>query len=332
VGNWKAVDGDGSIILLKIYRPVDDNFRIKWQEKNSSFCSNGVGNARGTGQLLADDVLTADLHLKCSKTGETKDFQITWIYDSGTDTLSSGFVTWHHPSSIQKACLLPPSGLTGWWPGDGNAEDLIGGRNGIFHGDATTGSGLVDLAFKLDGQDDFIEVPHDSALDVGVTDFTIDLWVNFNDTSGEQVLVEKWIQGDPFAQGWTMTKLEDDVLRLAMATGTGIEVNLDTEPLSIRSGIWYHVAAVRQGTDVTLYLNGIPVAHDSGGYKTNLNSSSSLKFGHRGGPEDTPGSIDERGFYLSGRIDEVELLVGTALTEEQIMALYSAGSAGKCKD
>jgi len=27
-------------------------------------------------------------------------------------------------------CISPPSGLVGWWPGDGNANDIIGGNNG----------------------------------------------------------------------------------------------------------------------------------------------------------------------------------------------------------
>lgn len=39
--------------------------------------------------------------------------------------------------------------------------------------------GLVDQAFVLDGEDDFVEVPYDLALNLG---------------DGEQVLIEKWIQ------------------------------------------------------------------------------------------------------------------------------------------
>jgi hypothetical protein len=37
-----------------------------------------------------------------------------------------------------------------------------------------------------------------------------------------------------------------------------------------------------------------------------LDSDSSLKFGHRGNPADTPGSEDERGFYL-GEPSRVQL-------------------------
>jgi hypothetical protein len=93
------------------------------------------------------------------------------------------------------------------WPdwlvaGDGDANDLIAGRDGDFHGNTATGSGLVNLAFRLDGEGDFVEVPHDPALNVGISDFTVDLWVNFNDTSGEQVLIEKWIPGDGYVDGW----------------------------------------------------------------------------------------------------------------------------------
>jgi len=332
VGHWQAIDVDGSDIRLAIGGPANGPFRITWTESYISFCGGDAGIIRGTGRLVDSDMLTADLHLECFTTGDSLDFSATWVYDPGTDTISSDFITWHRPNAHSKACVPPPSGLIAWWPGDGDAHELIAGRGGAFHGEATTGSGLVNLAFRLDGDGDFVDVPHDPALNVGISDFTVDLWVNFNATSGEQVLVEKWIQGDPLAQGWTLTKLENDILRLAMATGTGDEVNLDTEPLSIRPGIWYHIAATRQGSVVTLYMNGVAIAHNPELGALNLNSVSSLKLGHRGDPEDTPGSIDERGFYLVGRIDEVELFVGTALSADQIMAIYQAGSAGKCKD
>jgi hypothetical protein len=77
-------------------------------------------------------------------------------------------------------------------------------------------------------------------------------------------------------------------------------------------------------------MNGMPVAEGEPPL-LNLDSTSSLKFGHRGNPEDTPGSEDEGGFYLNGRIDEVQLFVGRALSPEQIKAIYEAGSAGVCK-
>jgi hypothetical protein len=230
-----------------------------------------------------------------------------------------------------KNCLPPPVGMTNWWPGDGNSFDIVGGLDGEFIDDATTGPGIVDEAFTLDGDGDFINVADDPALDLGTDDFTVDLWVNFNDTSDEQVLVEKWVQGDGFVDGWTLTKLGDNVLRLAFEIEAGIEADLDSNVLTLVPGLWYHFAATRQGNTFTLFMNGEIIAQDEFEGSLNLDSESSLKFGHRGNVDDTPGSIDTRDFFVNGRIDEVELFVGTALSEEQIKALYAAGGDGKCK-
>ena len=75
---------------------------------------------------------------------------------------------------------------------------------------------------------------------------------------------------------------------------------------------------------VTLYMDGVLVAE--GTSTLDLDSTSSLKFGHRGNKDDTPGANDDRGFYLNGRIDEVELFVGRALPSELIRVIYLVGS------
>jgi hypothetical protein len=50
-------------------------------------------------------------------------------------------------------------------------------------------------------------------------------------------------------------------------------------------------------------VNGTPMASGPLGSGGNIDTTSSLKFGHRGNPSDTPGSSDNRGFFLNGRID-----------------------------
>jgi hypothetical protein len=234
-------------------------------------------------------------------------------------------------SKGSRNCLPPPTGMTNWWPGDGNSVDIVGGLDGELIDNATTGPGVVDSAFTLDGDGDFINVADDPALDLGTDDFTVDLWVNFNDTSGEQVLVEKWVQGDGFVDGWTLTKLDGNVLRLAFEIEDGLEADLDSNELTIVPGLWYHFAATRKDNAFTLFMNGEIIAQGDFEGSLNLDSASSLKFGHRGNADDTPGSIDTRDFYVNGRIDEVELFVGTALSEAQVAALYAAGGDGKCK-
>jgi hypothetical protein len=50
-----------------------------------------------------------------------------------------------------QVCTPPPSGIVAWWPGDGNANDIIGGNNGTMEGTARFAPGKVGLAFSLNG-------------------------------------------------------------------------------------------------------------------------------------------------------------------------------------
>jgi concanavalin A-like lectin/glucanase superfamily protein len=227
--------------------------------------------------------------------------------------------------TVAQTCVQPPSGITGWWPGDGNTKDIVGGRNAVLRDNATTGPGFVGDAFLLDGAGDFVDVPHDPALNVGSGDFTVDLWVLFNSTAGEQVLVEKYVENfSGNAPGWSFAKLANNALVVAPNSP-------QTPPLSLLPNTWYHFAARRSSGNITIFVNGTPMASGPLGSGGNVNTTSSLKFGHRGGPSDTPGSSDTRGFFLNGRIDEVELFVGRALSDAEILAIFNAGSAGKCK-
>jgi len=73
---------------------------------------------------------------------------------------------------------------------------------------------------------------------------------------------------------------------------------------------------------ITIFVNGEAVASQS--FSTNLDSTASLKLGYGGNLTDTPGCLDTGDFYLTGRIDQVELMTGTALSDADIRAIYDA--------
>jgi hypothetical protein len=229
-----------------------------------------------------------------------------------------------------RSCFPPPKGLTNWWPGDGNPQDIVGRQNAELFDQTTTGAGLIDRAFILDGEGDFVNISHHPKLNLGTDDFTLNFWVYFNHANGEQVLVEKWIQRFPGSLGWTLTKLENNVLRLALANGDGTDTNVDSAVLPIPSRTWTHFAATRKRGYTTLYMNAMPVA--LGQARLNIDSDASIKFGHRGNPSDTPGSEDNSGFFLNGRIDEVQLFVGRSLPYGLIQSIFRARNAGQCKE
>jgi Concanavalin A-like lectin/glucanases superfamily len=237
-------------------------------------------------------------------------------------------------------CVPSPPGLVGWWPGDGSASDVVSGRVATLHGDATFGPGLVGQAFMLDGTGDFVSVPDDPALNVGTGDFTVAWWAMFDATEGESVLLEKWIQGSLQGEdvaGWTVTMserpLEGTVVDTTFTLETTGGFSVETPALRVDQRTWIHFAVRRRRDTFELLINGEVVASKAApkGVVIDLDSPASLKFGHRGDPEDTPGSIDDRGLFLDGRIDEARLFVGRALSNNQVGTIIDAeANRGRC--
>src|SRR3972149_3477866 len=227
-------------------------------------------------------------------------------------------------------CITPPTNLISWWTGDGSTNDIVDGNHGTLQGGASFGAGLVGQAFSFDGVDDFVMVPDNPSLNFGTNDFTFDFWVKFNTTEGEQILIEKFVSSPP-ATGWTLTKLAGNVIRFANDNPAGwVGLIIDVTPPSIPTDTWIFVAVTRNGNTYKVYWDGVAIGETTLEANLNLDTTSSLKFGHRGNPIDTPGSIDTGGYYLHGLIDEVEIY-NRALSPSEIESIYNAGSAGKCK-
>jgi hypothetical protein len=245
--------------------------------------------------------------------------------------LSAAVIASRDASQVRSTatCSPPQAGLTGWWPGDGGTSDVVAGRDATLHGDATFGSGRIGQAFVLDGDGDFVSVPHDPTLDFGTADFTVALWVNFNTIEGDQILVEKWVQRslEPHSHqiGWTFTKLRSNRIGFGLDPGGVSSARLD-----IPARTWIHLAARRNGNRVEILMNGNVIASGTATDDAVIDSRASLIFGHRGSPDDTPGSIDERGLFLDGRIDEVKVFVGRALSDDEIRADMNADAKGMC--
>jgi hypothetical protein len=192
----------------------------------------------------------------------------------------------------------------------------------------------------LDGAGDFVSVPNDPALNVGTGDFTVAWWAMFDATQGESVLLEKWIQGSLTGEdlmGWTVTMSERPVEGTVVDTTFTLETtggfSVETPALRVDQRTWIHFAVRRQGNTFEILMNGELIASKAApkGVVIDLDSPASLKFGRRGGPADTPGSVDDRGLFLDGRIDEVRLFVGHAVSDNAIRAMIQAeANRGRC--
>src|SRR5437773_1132559 len=70
------------------------------------------------------------------------------------------------------------AGPVGWWQGEGNSGDSIGGNAGFLSNRVSFAQGSIGQAFVFDGVDGFINVPHSSSLsfDLG-TPFSVEAWI-----------------------------------------------------------------------------------------------------------------------------------------------------------
>ncbi len=218
---------------------------------------------------------------------------------------------------LQNLDSSPEDGLISWWRGENNVNDEIGNNHGTFEGTIEYGEGIIGQAFKLDGVDSFINIPHDPSLNFGINDFTLTLWVNFASLEGEMILIEKWVQkSGELSQGWTLTKLPLHDLRFAYI---GADGGIDMTPSILIPNKWIYIAVTRNNGNITFYWDSVILS--TAKVNENLDSTSSVKFGHRGSPSDTPGSQDASGGYLHGLIDEVRIY-NRALSEPEIVSNY----------
>ncbi|MGE0101487.1 MAG: putative Ig domain-containing protein [Blastocatellales bacterium] len=226
-------------------------------------------------------------------------------------------------------CLTPPSGMIGWWPGDGNSNDIKGTNNGILRNGANAnGTGKVGKAFSLDGFDDYIEIPDSPSL--RPTSLTVDAWVKFDalETPGAlqpglQYIVFRKNSRDSEFEGFTLNKMRvngSDRLCFGVTSAYGTQVFACSLDL-VSIGTFYHVAGTYDGNTVKFYLNGTLQDQKSSGFPIDYGSRP-IFIGSTGEP------VNDGKFQ--GIIDEVEIF-SRALTDTEIRAIFNADSAGKCK-
>ena len=258
------------------------------------------------------------------------------VIDTSTNTVAATIPVGSGPLALGKfigpeaQCVAPPADLVSWWPGDGNANDIIDGNDGLVNG-ATFAAGMVGQAFSFDGVNDEVKAPY--AVNLNPTQaLTLDAWVNMNSLTntahgGYQGVVSMSEGQRAYFFGITGTGSNH--------MGTAGNVHLEgfglgsahrTSAAVITPGQWYHIAGVIEPSThrFEIYVNGVLQPPVSSGGGPQLASVSNVPF--RIGFSD-PGFP----YHFNGLIDEVELF-NRALSAQEIQAIFNAGSLGICKE
>jgi hypothetical protein len=235
-------------------------------------------------------------------------------------------------------CLAPPSGLVGWWPGDGNPNDISGNNlNGVLMNGTSFVPGVVDEAFNFDGTSNYVQVGTSDSLNLAIGQArTIEGWIRPT-TNIYMIILHKGNESgttyDLNEQYWDFA-FRGDLTNMCLALeigGNGGQLVSLSSVTGIIPGQWSHVAVVitsmgGPSDNYSFYINGT-----NAGIQVTLNqnpisitTSEPLRIGVG---KDYYGNL---GSFFQGQMDEMAIY-NRALSASEIAAIYSAGSAGKCK-
>jgi len=144
----------------------------------------------------------------------------------------------------------------------------------------------------FDGSGDYLSLPSNSAFTLGTGDFTIEMWYNpsVSYASGNVYLYDMGSNG-------TRIQLYLNTIYFIPQSGNNIQ---SAAGVGMVVGTWYHVAAVRSGSTMTLYVNGASV-----GSTTNSNNLTDTLF--------RIGDYGGGGYGFNGSISNVRVVKGTAI-------------------
>jgi len=154
-------------------------------------------------------------------------------------------------------------------------------------------------AMEFDGADDRIEVAHDASLNV-TTDASWEAWIYLHDTSSDQLLFATTTD-DINTPGYAYTgyyiSLEGQRLTFSQGTAGGTLQQTSSSLDPIDQDTWTHLAIVKDGAAVTLYVDGVDLTQTSGTHASIIGNTADMLIG----------SWDTDNDPLDGYMDEVRV-------------------------
>jgi hyaluronoglucosaminidase len=215
--------------------------------------------------------------------------------------------------------LVGVAGPVGYWRLGDPADSQVAvdssptGQDGVYRDGARPGApGAIANDTAADLATGYVEVPRTPATDLSGP-FTLEAWVKLDTVAPPpgQAIIESYTA--PAANGFAL-RVDNGVLQAWTLGGPGDGYGVVTGRTRLTIGEWHHVAAVYDGSRLTVYLDGTP---DSSVATTisPASGTSSIKLGARG---------DDTAQRLRGDLDEAAIY-GRALSADEIERHYLAG-------
>jgi hypothetical protein len=227
--------------------------------------------------------------------------------------LPIGFIAYSQAPSY-----VPSTGLVGWWPFDGNPNDLSGnGFNGVVSGAtlATDRFGNTNYCYQFNGTSDFITVSN-SPFTNGP--FSISAWVNVNQFSQGNPIVGLGDLGSTFLKKLYFAPNYGPAGTPGIGTSGANGINSTSN--AVQTNQWINIVLVFNSystSGVEFYVNGTLLgANTTQG--TNVPfplNNSGFNFGKH--------TMNTGTEYFNGKLDDIGIW-DRALTQQEITDLYQA--------
>lgn len=224
-------------------------------------------------------------------------------------------------SYSQVPSYVPSDGLVGYWPFNGNANDVSGASNNGTVNEATLTAdrfGNSNSAYNFDGLNDFISVNPSSSLNI-VNNISVSLWFYTTQTGFYGYLVDRDICG--VTNDWSLSYNGTSILRIGDGTTDQI---INSGSNNINS--WHNLVFVRMNDSFKLYIDGTLSSQLPINGLNFQNNQTPIYFGEQ---VCLPNSVNSPNF--KGKIDDIGIW-NRALTQEEITNMYNGVSySDSCK-
>ncbi len=253
-----------------------------------------------------------------------------------TDQLSCEKVlggTWGGPGTTcadvdcPPGCAEPPAQMVLWMPfvsiTGTITEDNAWKNYGTLMNSPFFVPGVVGTGLSFDGIDDYVSVPNSSSLNMGTSDFSIDLWMRMPPLFNVRSIVDKRDLSSS-ALGYTFFTWSG-FLSLQLADAGSPPFTNYVSNLYVADGNWHHVAVTvdrDSPTGIVFYLDGVAdIPQNPMARQGSLSNPAPLLIGKHA-------SFTESSFQ--GQMDELEIF-RKVLKPVEVADIYEAGAYGKCK-
>ena len=292
VGQWNHSDGKGgdNTDISGVFPIGMDGFIAVGKHE-----ADGNGNAKGNNIPLAN-VPSWGANIPQNESAILARF----YYDDNSDPTS------------------PPQPLA-QWGFNNDANDAIGSMDGSLQGGATFSSDAKEgsHSLSLDGNGDLVTLDYDD-LEAPFTDRSITGWIKPDNLSGIQTIYEE-------GGTWKGLTLRLNGSTLEARARENNQYDLDVSA-TLSGNNWNHVALVKSGATMKLFINGVEQASGS---NTNVSTVEV-----HGNPAGIGGTNNQDAFqtnsttnFFSGLIDDIRVYT-SALTSSEVSDLFNSYSNG----